>query len=419
MNRATKLVILSLSAAILSYVAVGRALGKTSEDRTYRSLGVFSEVLQRVQQEYVDDPNMQVVTLGALHGLLESLDPQSSYLSPREYDDFKKRSEKPERGDVGLVLSKRFGYIVVLATLPDSPAQKVGLRSGDLLESLAGFTTREMSIKQAQLFLAGEPGTGVKMSEVRRGRTEPQEVDVVRAVIPPPKLLADRLEADVAYMRVPTFGAGRAAEIREKLSDFGRQGQHKLILDLRDCASGDASEAIETAKLFLPSGTITTLRGQSVTAQESTADSTKRVWSGPVSVLISNSTAGPAEILAAALVDNKRAEAVGERTFGSASEQKIMPLEDGGALVLTVALYYSPGGKSISSDGVTPAVEVHNAPEDAADLDVETPATPSGEVPKSHEDLVLKKALEILKGESRKSSQILHRASFFARALDS
>lgn len=418
MNRATKLVILSISAAILSYVAVGRALGRTSEDRTYRSLGVFSEVLQHVQQEYVDDPNMQVVTLGALHGLLESLDPQSSYLSPREYDDFKKRSEKPERGDVGLVLSKRFGYIVILATLPDSPAQKAGLRSGDLLESLGGFTTREMSVKQAQLLLAGEPGTGVKMSEVRRGRTEAQEVDVVRAVIPPPKLLADRPEADVAYLRVPTFGAGRAAEIHDKLSEFGRQGLHKLILDLRDCASGDAKEAIETAKLFLPAGTITTLRGQSVTPQESAADPAKRMWSGPVSVLISTSTAGPAEILAAALADNKRAEAVGERTFGSASEQRIMPLDDGGALVLTIAFYHSPSGKSISSEGVTPAVEAHNASEDAADVDSEAPATATGEAAKPHEDLVLKKALEILKGEPKKSSRLVRRAHFVG-ALDS
>jgi carboxyl-terminal processing protease len=400
-------------------MAVGHVLqGKTTEDRTYHSLGVFSEVLQRVQQEYVDDPNMQVVTLGALHGLLESLDSQSGYLSPREYDDFKKRSDKPARGDVGAILSKRYGYIIVLATLPDSPAQKAGLRSGDLLESVAGFTTREMSIRQAQLLLAGEPGTAVKMSEVRRGRTEPQEVDVVRAVIPAPRLLTDRLEGDIAYIRVPTLGAGRAAEIREKLAELARQGAHRLVLDLRDCASGEASEAIETARLFLPSGKITSLRGQSVTTQDSSADAAKQVWTGPLSVLTSNSTSGPAEILAAALADNKRAETVGERTFGVASEQRIMPLEDGGALVLTVALYYSPLGKSISSEGVTPAVEVHNAPEEPIELDEEAPAGAAAETPKSHEDLVLKKALEILKGEPKKSGRVFSGASFSV-ALDS
>lgn len=411
MNRATKLAVLTLSAVVLSYIAVGHALGKTSGDRTYHSLGVFGEVLQRVQQEYVDDPNMQVVTLGALHGLLESLDSQSSYLSPREYEDFKKRSEKPARGDVGAILSKRFGYIVVLATLPDSPAQKAGLHSGDLIESIAGFTTREMAIRQAQLLLAGEPGTGVKMSEVRRGKTEAQEVDVVRAVIPAPRLLTDRLEGDIAYMRVPTFGAGRAAEIREKLLELGRQGAHKLVLDLRDCASGDASEAIDTAQLFLGSGTITTLRGQSVSSKESSAAAAKQVWSSPVTVLTSTSTAGPAEILAAALVDNKRAETVGERTFGAASEQKIMPLEDGGALVLTVALYYSPNGKSISAEGVAPGAEVHSTVDEPLELDGE-PLSAAPEASRPREDLVLKKAIEILKGEPKKSGSVSLKVSF-------
>jgi carboxyl-terminal processing protease len=401
MNRGTKLAVLTLSAAVLLYVAVGHALGKTGEDRTYRSLGVFSEVLQRVQQEYVDDPNMQVVTLGALHGLLESLDSQSGYLSPREYEDFKKRSEKPARGDVGAILSKRFGYIVVLATLPDSPAQKAGLRSGDLIESLAGFSTREMTIRQAQLLLAGEPGTGVKVSEVHAGRTEPQDVDLVRAVISAPHLQAERLEGDIAYIRVPTFGAGRAAEIRDKLVELSKQGARKVVLDLRDCASGDASEAIETARLFLPAGTITTLRGQAVTTAESSADDAKQVWTSPVSVLMSNTTAGPAEILAAALAENKRAATVGERTFGSASEQKIMPLEDGGALVLTVALYYSPIGRSISSEGVNPSVEVHNAPGEPLELEEETPPVTPTAAPRAHDDLILKKAIELLKGEAK------------------
>ncbi len=409
-NRAARTIVLALSGAVLLYVAVGYALGKTSEDRTYRSLGVFSEVLQHVQQDYVEDPNMQVVTLGALHGLLESLDSQSGYLSPREYADFLKRSRAESRGDVGAVLAKRFGYIVVLSTLPDSPAHKAGLRSGDILESIAGFSTRDISIRQAELLLAGEPGTVVKLTEIPRRRTESKPLELTRVVLPPARLLADRLEGDVAYLGVPTLGTGRAAEIREKLAELSKQGAQKLVLDLRDCASGEASEAIETARLFLSSGTITTLRGQAVTTRNFSAQPGQAAWTGPISVLISNSTAGAAEILAAALADNKRATTVGGRTFGVASEQRIMPLDDGGALVLTTALYYTPGGKAISSEGVTPGVELAPSTDETAELLDDDAAPPSPESQSTgtslrpHDDAVLKKALELLKGEAKKAA---------------
>jgi len=409
-NRAARTIVLALSGAILLYVGVGYALGKTSEDRTYRSLGVFSEVLQHVQQDYVEDPNMQVVTLGALHGLLESLDSQSGYLSPREYTDFQKRSRAGSRGDVGAVLAKRFGYVVVLATLPDSPAHKAGLRSGDILESIAGFGTRDISIRQAELLLAGDPGTVVKLTEIPRRRTESKSLEMTRVVLPPAKLLADRLEGDIAYLSVPTLAAGRAAEIRQKLAELSKQGAQELILDLRDCASGDPAEAIETARLFLPSGAITTLRGQAVTTKEFTVQPGKAVWTGPLSVLISNSTAGAAEILAAALADNKRGATIGARTFGVASEQRIMPLDDGGALVLTTALYYTPAGKSINSEGVAPSVEVAVSIDDSADQLDEDGAPGTAETPSTgislrpHDDPVLKKAIELLKSAAKKAT---------------
>jgi carboxyl-terminal processing protease len=409
MSRLAKLMVISLSVLVLSYVALGYVLGKTNDDKTYRSLTVFGEVLQHIQQDYVEDPNLALVTSGALHGLLEALDPQSSYLSPREFAEYKQKSQNGMRGETGATLSKRFGYILVVSVLPDSPAQKAGLRSGDILEAMAGFTTREMSVGQAQILLAGDPGTAVKLSVVRRGRTEPQGVEVVRAQLPPTHVLADKIEGDVAYLRVPTFEPGQANEIREKLMQFDRQGTHKLVLDLRDCARGDASEAVAVARLFLPSGSISSLRGQTVAKQDFAADASKVVWKYPMTVLISSSTTGAAEVLAAGIGGNRRGDLVGARTFGSASEQKLIPLEDGAALVLTIAEYYTPAGKAIPEDGVMPTVEVRAGNADQADLgDEEAPPSSSGQPHGSRgpspADPVLRKAIELLKGEARQAA---------------
>ena len=412
MSRLARLIVISLSVLVLSYVGLGYVLGKTAEDKTYRSLTVFGEVLQHIQQDYVEEPNLPLVTAGALHGLLESLDPMSSYLSPREYNDYKQKLQSGPRAEVGATLSKRFGYIVVVSVLPDSAAAKAGLRYGDLLEAIAGFTTREMSVGQAQILLAGEPGTVVNVAVVRRGHTEPQDLEMIRAQLPSTHVLADKVTPDVAYIRVPTFDAGKTSELRDKLLQFDRQGIRKLVLDLRDCGRGETSEAVAAARLFLTSGTIATVRGQTVTRQEFAAEPTKAVWKHPMTVLISGSTSGAAEILAAGIGGNKRGELVGTRTFGTASEQKLIPLEDGAAVVLTVANYYATGGKSIAEEGVVPTEVVRASVEDQADSgDEEAPPVPQAGQPTwrlpSPEDPVLKKAIELLKGDTHKAASHL------------
>ena len=227
MSRVTKLVVLLLSLVVFSYVALGYVLGRTQEDVAYRALTVYGEVLQRIQQDYVEEPSLALVTSGALHGLLESLDPKSSYLSPREYAEYKQKWQNGARGEIGAVFSKRFGYVMVVSVLPGSPAQKAGLRSGDILEAIAGFTTREMSLGQAQILLAGEPGTTVKVAVVRRGRTDPQEVELTRAQLAPLHTVVETIESDIAYLRVPTLESGQANEIREKLVQLDRQGDRK------------------------------------------------------------------------------------------------------------------------------------------------------------------------------------------------
>jgi carboxyl-terminal processing protease len=405
MSSLAKKIVIALSIVVLAYVTTGYVRARTSsDDQAFRALTVYSEVLNRVQRDYVDDPNMHQVTAGALHGLVDSLDPQSGYLSPLEYSDFKeKTANNKAKAGAGVALTKRSGYIAVISVLPDSPAEKAGLRFGDLLEQIAGFTTSQMAIDQAQILLSGDPGTtvkvsAVKISDLRRGRTEPQQIDITLEKLPAPKLVDTRLEGDVAYLRVPAFDSGMSQEIREKLSQFNQQGAHKLILDLRDCASGDVQEAIATAQLFLSSGTITTIKGQTVSTEVASADRSKMVWSGPVAVLIGNSTAGAAEILAGAIGDNHRGETVGDRTYGAASMQKLIPLDDGAALILTVANYFTPAGKEIPVDGVAPSVPVKSAPDDFAQLEEPGPPPPPAGQVVSPDDPVLKKALEILKG---------------------
>lgn len=396
MNSLAKKLVVILSVAVLAYVATGYVRARSSsDDKTYRALTVYTEVLAHIQHDYVDDPNMQVVTNGALHGLVDSLDPQSSYLSPLEFKDYKEQSARKASGGAGLALTKRFDYISVVSTLPDSPAQKAGLRLGDIIEKIAGFTTSQMSVDQAQLLLSGDPGTVVKLSVIGRGKTEPQEIDLTLVKLAPPKFVDGKLPGEIAYLRVPELSPGMSRQLHDKLVALDHQGVHNLVLDLRDCALGDIDEGVSAAQLFLPSGTVTTLKGQTVSPQVFSADPSKVVWTHPVSVLIGNGTAGAAEIVAAALSDNHRAETIGDRTYGTSSKQKLIEMEDGSAMILTVANYFTPGGKEIPVDGVAPTIEVAPPVADSVAQMDQAPPDISLE-PVSESDPVIKKAIEVL-----------------------
>src|ERR1700726_966381 len=327
MSRAARVGLICVSVAIFCYAGIGHVLGRTPDDKAYKSLTVFGEVLQKIQQDYVDEPNMHTVTAGSLHGLLESLDTQSSYLTPREYDEYKKKIQSSSTGDSGITLSKRFGYIIVISVLPDSAGAKAGIHSGDIFESIGGFTTRDMSVGQALNLLNGPAGSGVKVGVIRRGKAQPEEVDVVRQKLSPSKIIVQKTDPDILTLRLPSLDAGRADEIRARLADADKQGVHKLILDLRECGRGPVSEAISVARLLVSSGTIATLRGQTVSPQTFSADASKVVWKNPVAVLIDGTTSGAAEVLASAVVASHRGDVVGERSFGLASEQKLITLD--------------------------------------------------------------------------------------------
>ena len=409
MNRFARFSILGVSILVFGWVGLGHVLGRSTDNKAYKSLVVYSEVLQKIQQDYVDEPNMHLVEAGSLHGLLESLDSESSYFTPREYAEYKQKIANSATAETGLNLSKRFGYIIVTSVIPDSSADKAGIRSGDIFESVAGFTTREMSVGQAKNLLAGPSGTSVKVGVIRRGKTQPESVDLSREKLPPSKLQILRIDNETIAIRFPTLDAGRADEVRAKLQEFSKQGVTKVILDLRECGRGSIPEALSIARLFVPSGNLTSLRGQTVPEQVFSADASKVIWKGPVSILMDGTTTGPAEILAASIANTKRGDLVGDRTFGLASEQKLITLDDGSAIILTVANYYNADGKAILEEGVAPTEIVRNAlvtddsedgGDDSASGASATPQKeppPLGPRPLSSEDPVLRKALDLLK----------------------
>jgi carboxyl-terminal processing protease len=412
MNRTARIAILAISVVVFCYAGLGHVLGQTHEERAYKSLTVYSEVMQKIQQDYVDEPNMHLVTAGALHGLLESLDPESSYLTPREYTEYKQKLASTNPGDTGLTLSKRFGYVIVISVLPESPAEKAGIHSGDIFESVGGFTTREMSVGQAMNLLKGQPGSGAKVGVIRRGKNEPENVDIVREKLAPTKIVSQKTDPDILALRLMTLEAGRADEVRARIQEAEKQGVRKVVLDLRNCGRGPVSEALAVARLFISNGNLATLRGQTVSAQTFATEPGKVIWKGPVSILIDGTTSGAAEVLASAVVGTHRGDVVGERTFGLASEQKLITIPDGSALILTVANYYNADGKSILEEGVTPtevvrpeiaAADDSADEEDSASTNGQTP-TPAEPRPLSPEDAVFKKAIELLKAPAKKAA---------------
>src|SRR5579862_1367612 len=404
MSMKTKAAVLVSSFAVLLFVVVGSLGGvhASSNDGSYRQMQVYSEVLSRVQNEYVVDPDIPKVTDGALHGLVESLDANSSYLTPEAYKAFKAHKEVA-KGEIGATISKRFGYADVVSVLPGSPADKAGIESTDIFESIEGQSTRDMSLPEIRAALSGTPGSSVNISVVRARRAEPQKMSITRDVITIPPISDKMLEDGIGYVKVDALTKGKSQEIATKIKSLEKQGAKKLVLDLRNTSDGEETEGIATANLFLNHGTITYLQGQKFPREAFNADPAKAITSLPVAVLVNKGTAGAAEIVAAAILENARGDVVGDKTFGDGSVQKTIDLPDGGALILSVAKYYSPSGKAIQETAVTPNVLVADESDNIiSDDDGEEPP-PSEEQeakPKAAPDDQLHKAVEVLKSRT-------------------
>jgi carboxyl-terminal processing protease len=384
------------STCLALLLLIGSMLGKSSSpDDSYKHIAVYTDVLSRIKSEYVEEPDMKSVTLGALNGLLESIDPFASYLNAEQYKDYLKNKDA-HKAHAGLILSKRSGYLGLVGVIPGSPAAKAGLGTLDMIESIKGIGTRDMPLAYANILLQGEPGTTVELSVVRWRRMEPQAIKLTRAMVTYPPVSSKMLPNQIGYIRPETLGAGKVKEVASALDALQKQGAQKLILDLRSCAVGGPEDGIALANLFLSKGMITYLQGQRVPRKNFEADAAKAITKLPLVVVTNHGTAEAAEVAAAALLDNKRAELVGERTYGDASERRAITMDDGAAIILSVAKYYSPSGKAIQDTGVTPN-NVMNEPEAQVEFDENGEPLPDNpDAPKQTEDPLLKKAIELL-----------------------
>lgn len=423
-----KFIIALVSFAIAMYAIVG-GLMATQAQQPINDAGaqirIFESVLQHIQNDYVDEPNLEKVRAGALRGLANGLDPYSSYLTAEQVRDFQAKKQNTLSG-IGAEFSQVSNYLYVVSVIKNSPADAAGLKAGDIIEYIETKATRDISLYDARQLLLGQTGTKVNLRVLRSG-AKPQTIAVARGSYKIPESEARLEDGKIGVVKVYSLETGEAADIRSRVGELQKQGVQKIILDLRSVAAGTIAEAADVANIFIKDGTLGEIVGRdNKVMQTFTADPKKFVFDGQVIALIDLGTAGAAEVVASAIIDRKRGEVVGERSFGAGTEQQLFPLRGGDGLLLTVAKWASAGGKTFldeqrANSGVKPSIEVKR-PETPEPLDVAelvdqseqekqnpqpqpspTPlAKPTPAAPKpAAEDLQLKKALEILRGTAQ------------------
>ena len=404
MNTRLKFTFVAVTTLFAAAMLVAQVVGRASNpEDAYRHLAVFTDVLSRIKSEYVEEPDMKSVTIGAVNGLLEAVDPYASYLNADQYKQYLKQKDL-KKASVGLVLSKRFGYISIVDAIPGTPADKAGLTTGDMIETINAVATRDMPLAFAEILLQGDAGTTVELSVIRVRKPEPAKMTLSRAMIVLPAIISKLLPDGVGHLRIQSLEDGKTAQIAAAIRDLEKQGAKKLILDLRNSAFGSPEEGVALANLFLDKGLITYSQGQRYSRKNYEAVPGNQIWKLPVVVLTNRSTTSGAEIAAGALLDSKRAEVVGERTYGDAAKREAITMEDGSAVILAVAKFYNAKGKSIQEAAVVPTrvvVDTSAAVAPEEDDDTEKPdksKEPKDQPKKADEDLILKNALEVLNG---------------------
>lgn len=404
MNRRFQFTVVVSSACIAGLLLFGAVRGRSAApEAPYTHLAVYEEVLSRIQTQYVEEPDMKSVTMGAINGMLEALDPFASYLNSDQYKQYLAAKANPKAG-TGLLLAKGLGLMIVADAVPGSSATKAGLSTGDVVESINNISTRDMPLAFAEIILQGDPGTSVEMSVLRSNRQEPQKTVLMRApVVFPPvaaRLVTDQGQEPVGVISTGTVDQARVREIGQKISDLEKQGAKRFILDLRHSSTGAPEDGVALANLFIDKGLLAYSQGQKISRQDYQAVPSKDVTKLPVVVLTNRATAEAAEVAAAALLESKRAEVVGERTFGDAALRNAIKLDDGSAVILSVAKFYGPDGKAIQGVGVTPSVpqlETEPPPPALDDDTVPDAQDAAPPAPKAGPDLILQKGFETVR----------------------
>ena len=386
MPKSLKISLLAVSAILLLTIFLGanlrgvQAAVAGNDDGAYRQMRIYGEVLRHIQTDYVEDPSMKTVTDGALRGLLESLDSNSSYLSPAEYKAYK--THAAGKASVGINVAKRGYYATIISVVPGSSADKAGLSDGDVIESLGGTSTRELSVASINVLLDGVPNTSLPLAVIRPRKSKPEKLELTRTVLVTPPTTEVFYESNtILYLKPGVIDKEHVQQVESRLKNMKQMGSKKILLDLRDVSTGDEADGLRLANFFIKTGTLATLEGQKVAKQTFTADSGKAVnASAPMVALVNRGTAGAAEIVAGALLDSKRADIVGEKTFGEGSELKTFEMPDGSAIILSVAKYRTPSGKKLQDEGITPSVAVASDSEfgvAGGDDDEDEPAAPA------------------------------------------
>lgn len=371
-----------VSGLLVAFVLLGGVLGRTlAVEGTYSYLKLFNEVLYLIRNNYVEPIREQTLMEGAYRGMLESLDPQGEYLDATLFEE---ALEGKRRGpaDLGLVLSKRRGYAVIVSALQGSPGERADLRTGDQVLTIDGRSTREVGVWKATRALQGEEGSKVRLSVMRTNGSRREEVELTRELPQSSPLTYRLLEPEVALLRLGNLQKGDSERLREALAQAKMEGAGRLILDLRGNAGSLLQEAVRVASLFTGEGTVVTLADRHDGDSELRAPPGEPIWNGPLVLLVDSGTANGAEVLAAAIRDRTDGLLVGERTWGVGSIQKLIPLPAGDGIRISVGKFVSPNGEEWHGVGLSPDVEQAALPEAPAD---------------GEEDPQIRKALEVLK----------------------